>query len=807
LDWQGRPLVSNFGELSATEVTSSIVRWIEHSTGRSMERPHERLVDLPQIKPVDALARKPSFCSGCPHNISTKVPDGSVALGGIGCHGMAGMMPERHTLGATPMGAEGANWIGQSPFTSREHVFQNLGDGTYYHSGILALRAALSAGVNITYKILANDAVAMTGGQAVEGNVTAPAIAKQVWAEGVAHIAVVTDEPGKYAKKSFPKGVTVHHRSELDEIQRSFREIRGVTVIVYDQACAAEKRRLRKRTELVDPPKRLIINELVCEGCGDCNVQSNCISLEPVATEFGRKRTIDQSSCNKDYSCLDGYCPSFVTVYGGERRASAGEKAVKVTSVEAGDARSAARSVIVALPQVSPRTERRHSSILVTGVGGAGIVTLGAVLAMAAHLEGKAVSVLNVLGMAQKNGAVTSHVRISNVHDEVLATRIGPGECDLIIGTDPIVTGSPESIGTISRNRTRIVMDEHIQPTSDFATTPDLSFDVVPIKRRLARAGGDEALYSVEATKWAKEIFGDIIMSNMMMLGVACELGQLPVGAEALHRAIELNGQSIDDNQLAFDVGRLAVHDPDRIVQLARTGTAEVADLELERQSRVAERSLAEIVSLRSDFLVGYQNSALATKYRDTVAEVERRERSVIGADSDDLSKAVARYYFKLLAYKDEYEVARLYTDGSFRKQLDREISGHYRIELNLSPQMWNSRDPRTGRAKKRTFGRWILPVLRVLALGRKIRGTKLDILGRSAHRRLERELIREYERTIDEIVNSLNAGNHGLAIEIAEYPESIRGYDVVKEESIRATMEQVEALLVAFREAAADVA
>jgi indolepyruvate ferredoxin oxidoreductase len=728
-----------------------------------------------------------------------------MALGGIGCHGMAAMLPERHTMGATPMGCEGANWIGQSPFTTRTHIFQNLGDGTYYHSGILAIRASLSAGVNVTYKILANDAVAMTGGQAVEGNVTAPAIVQQVVAEGVTRVAVVTDDPGKYPRHAFPSGVTVHHRRELDEIQRQMRDEPGVTAIVYDQACAAEKRRLRKRKQLVDPSKRLVINELVCEGCGDCNVQSNCISIEPLETEFGRKRRIDQSTCNKDYSCLEGYCPSFVTVHGGELR-SATRRAPAGGTVS----RSAAIAAVADLPEEAPRFEGAQCSLLVTGVGGAGIVTLGSVVAMAAHLEGKAVSVLNVLGMAQKNGPVTSHVRIADDSDETLASRIGPGESDVILGTDPIVTGGAESLRTIAKDRTRIVLNEHVQPTSDFASHPDLSFDVGPLRRRLVRAAGADGVTSIEATRWATAIFGDAMMANMLLLGYACQLGDLPLGPGSLRRAIELNGQAVSDNQLAFDLGRMVAIDPVRVQALADvpatdgivdvTSDLDLSDLSAQRERGVRVRTLEDKVATRAAFLTQYQNAAYARRYRDRVDAVARREEEVMGSGRDELARAAADNYFKLLAYKDEYEVARLYTDGSFRRQLDRELSGNYRIELNLAPQVFNARDKRTNRARKRTFGPWIFPVLGVMARGKRLRGTAFDPFGRTSHRRLERELITWYEQLVDELAAGLTPANHDLAVEIASIPESIRGYDTVKEESVAKARENYEVLMEQFR-------
>ena len=794
-DWQGAPLISNYGELSVSDVRDAVARWLEHATGQVLTASPIHVAAQLQVQASPTPARKPAFCAGCPHNTSTTLPDGSIALGGIGCHGMAAMIPERRTFGATPMGCEGANWIGQSSFVDRDHIFQNLGDGTYYHSGILAIRGALSAGVNVTYKILANNAVAMTGGQPVEGDVSAQAIAQQMVAEGVKTIAVVSDEPDKYGRNpGFPSGIPVLDRSKLLEVQEKFRDTPGVSMIIYDQACAAEQRRLRKRHKIVDPPKRLIINELVCEGCGDCNTVSNCIAIEPIDTEFGRKRQINQSACNKDYSCLGGYCPSFVTVHGGELRTAT----KRAGAVSTGGGSGPAEAAVAALPPDSPRSEAAHCSVLITGVGGAGIVTLGSVLAMAAHLEGKGVSALNVLGMAQKNGPVTSHLRISNDPTDTAASRIGDREADVIIGADPIVTLSAESMRTITKDKTQIVLNQRVQPTSDFARDPDLQFELAPIRRRLAAAAGSDAIHDIDASKWALGVFGDTLMANMMLLGYASQLGLLPVGADALARAIELNGEAVPANSLAFGLGRVAAVNPSEVARLAGESPTILSSVDGSDASPSAS-TVEEVVAKRAAFLTGYQDAAYAERYRRRVATVQRREQEVLPGASGDLALAVAQNYAKLLAYKDEYEVARLYTDGSFRAQLDREMSGSYRIELNLAPQVFARRDKRTGRAPKRTFGPWVFPVLRVLAQGKKLRGTNLDPLGRTEHRRLERRLIADYEEAIDRLLGGLDVENYETAVAIARYPEGIRGYDTVKEQSLHAVADSLEALWAAF--------
>jgi indolepyruvate ferredoxin oxidoreductase len=785
-DEQGAPLVPNRGEL----VPEMVAKVIAGRLGKLVDAPDiaERarfrtalVVQTATAEPATNLMRRPAFCSGCPHNTSTRLPDGSVAFGGIGCHGMAMSMPDRPTLAITQMGGEGAGWIGMAPFLDTPHVFQNLGDGTYFHSGLLAVRAAVASGVNITYKILANGAIAMTGGQAIQGEVTAPEIAHQVVAEGAAKVVVVSDDPSRWKGQSLPKGVTVHDRLELDKIQRELREIPGTTVIVYEQECAAEKRRKRKRGKYPDPDLRVVINERVCEGCGDCSVQSNCISVEPVETEFGRKRRINQSSCNKDYSCLLGYCPSFVTVKGAKLRTSA--TALPPVPTDA----------VAVLPMPAVASSETPYSVLLAGIGGTGIVTMGALVGMAAHLEDKGVTVLDVAGLAQKNGPVTSHIRVYDRPDEVHATRIEARGADVLIGADIVVSSGQECISKVAPERTALVVNDHVAPTADFARNPDLDLSATPMRKALERAAGGEGSF-LPATELADALMGDTIYTNMLLLGFACQQGRLPVSLEALERAIELNGVAVDANQRAFTWGRLAASDLAVVEAIATAAVGDVLD-EPEK-----EESLDELVARRKAELTDYQNAAYAKRYAAVVDRVRSAEEERVPG-SDALAKAVARYLYKLMAYKDEYEVARLMGDREFWRSLDEQFEGDLRVEFNLAPQVFNRRDPDTGRAKKWTFGPWMRTGFAVLAKGKRLRGTSFDLFGRTAHRREERALIGQYEATIDELLGALDAENLELAVEIASIPEDIRGYELVKDAHLRDARAREAELLEKFRE------
>jgi indolepyruvate ferredoxin oxidoreductase len=788
-DERGAPLIPSEGELAPPLVAQAIRAWLECRAPELARRLRPAPPALAAAPP--GLMRLPSFCSGCPHNTSTVVPEGSVAQGGIGCHGMAVWMPDRPTLAVTQMGGEGANWIGSAPFTSVPHIFQNMGDGTYFHSGLLAIRAAVAAGVSVTYKLLVNGAVAMTGGQPIEGEpmdgaVTAPEIARQLAAEGVRRIAVLSDDPDKYAPGSFPPGVSVHPRDELARVQKELREVKGVSALVYDQTCAAEARRLRKRGQLPDPERRIVINELVCEGCGDCSVQSNCISIEPVETELGRKRRINQSSCNKDYSCLEGYCPSFVSVLGGSVRQASREGA-------RADAALFETLPLPALPELE-----RPWNVLLTGIGGTGVVTVGAILAVAAHLEGKGCSELDVTGLAQKNGAVSSHVRIARRPEELHATRIANGGADLLIACDLVVATSPENLPRVGEGRSVAVVNSDVAPTADFASRPDLDLRPDAMEATLRRAAGEAACHFLPASRLATALLGDALATNLFLLGYAFQIGRVPVSLAALERAIELNGRATEWNLRAFAWGRLAAHD--------RAAVDAAAKPLLEGRAEPETRTLDALVAHRADFLGAYQSAAWAQRYRDFVARVAARERS-LGDGRDDLARAVARYLFKLMAYKDEYEVARLYTDGSFRRQLEREFEGDYRLRIHLSPQFLPGflapRDPETGRVKK-----WSIPAplmlagFRVLAALRRLRGTPFDVFGWGAHRRLERRLIDEYRQTVEELLEGLSAENRPLAVEIASLPEHVRGFDSVKERHLAEVREKERELLAAYRRA-----
>jgi indolepyruvate ferredoxin oxidoreductase len=789
-DEAGAPLVPAEGELAPAAVAEAIRRWLERRLPELASQLPPRPAEPGLAAPASGgLVRLPSFCSGCPHNTSTVVPEESIALGGIGCHGMAVWLPDRHTLAVTQMGGEGANWIGQAPFVETPHIFQNMGDGTFFHSGLLAIRAAVAAGVNVTYKILANGAVAMTGGQPIEGEpilrgeVSVPEIARQLDAEGVRRIAVVSDAPDKYpADARFPAGASFHHRDALDRVQRELRATPGITALIYDQACAAEARRLRKQGAYPDPDRRVVINELVCEGCGDCSVQSNCISIEPVETDFGRKRRIEQSSCNKDYSCLKGYCPSFATIEGGRLRRQA---------AHGGGAEDELR--FAALPEPVVADPGRPVNVLVAGIGGSGVVTVGALLGMAAHLEGKGCSVLDVTGLAQKNGPVTSHVRVAARPDALFASRIAAGTADLVLGCDVVVTAGAEVLSRMGKGRTTALVNTHVAPTADFATHPDLDLSPGRMEAAIRAAAGDEGCLLLDARSLATALLGDAIATNLFLVGYALQRGLLPVGLPALHRAIELNGRAVATNRRALAWGRLAAVDPEAVRRAAAPGLREATAVPSPADG------LEALVERRAAFLTAYQSAAYARRYRARVDSVAARERACCG-EPLLLAPAVARVYAKLLAYKDEYEVARLWTDGSFRAQLEREFESWRRVRIQLAPQIANPRDPATGRARKWSFGPWFLSVLAVMARMRFLRGTPFDPFGWTAHRRLERRMIRDYERTVDELVAGVGPETRALAVAIVSLPERVRGFDLVKERQLEEARRVEEGLRAEWR-------
>lgn len=737
--------------------------------------------------PDPSKDRIPHFCSGCPHNTSTRVPEGSRALAGIGCHYMALWM-DRETATFTHMGAEGATWIGAAPFTSEKHVFANLGDGTYFHSGLLAIRAAVAGKVNITYKILYNDAVAMTGGQNVDGPLDPAMISRQIAAEGVSPIIVVTDDPEKYpAAIDWAPGVTIRHRSELDAVQRELRDKPGVSAMIYDQTCASEKRRRRKRNEYPDPAKRVVINEAVCEGCGDCSVQSNCLSVEPLETEFGRKRQINQSSCNKDYSCVNGFCPSFVTVEGGNLKKP--KKAVAEPAKAAAPAQGS-------LPYPALPDTRAPYGVLVTGIGGTGVVTVGQILAMAAHVEGKGCSVLDMSGLAQKGGPVLSHVRLADSPDQLFSTRVGTGAADLVIGCDEIVTAGRDALSRMGEGRTHAVINATGTPTAAFVRNPDWQFPEAGAQQDIQRACGAGRAEFIDAGRIATALMGDSIATNLFMLGYAWQKGWVPLAEASILKAIALNGVSVDFNTQAFVWGRTAAHDLASVEKLARA-SAPAQVIEFKRSP-----ALDDVVARRVAFLTGYQNAAYARQYSDFVAQVRQAESAVVEAGKPlRLTETVARYYFKLMAYKDEYEVARLHADPAFTAKIAGMFEGDYKVKFHMAPPLLAKRDHQ-GHLVKREFGPWMMSAFRLLSRLRGLRGSALDVFGYTAERRTERALIAHYRDTLAALLPRLSAANLPQMIALAAIPEDIRGYGHVKERHLKAAREKEAALLAELKAA-----
>jgi len=777
-----------------SEAIRSRVAWIQAK---------EQELTLPRAN----FPRAAHYCSGCPHNTSTAVPEGSRAHGGIGCHYMVTWM-DRSTDTFSHMGGEGVTWCGQAPFTETQHIFQNLGDGTYFHSGSLAVRQAIAAKVNITYKILYNDAVAMTGGQPVDGTLTVPDIAHQMRAEGVQTIIVVSDDIEKWSRPEiFPSGVEFIHRDELDAVQKRMREIKGTSILIYDQTCATEKRRRRKRGKLEDPKKRVMINSLVCEGCGDCGVKSFCVSVLPKETEYGRKREIDQSGCNKDYSCVKGFCPSFVTVHGGGLKKKKGSaNAVDFDSLPA---------PVFATDLAQPW------NVLVTGIGGTGVVTIGALIGMAAHLEGKGSTVLDQTGLAQKGGAVTCHLRIAKTPADIHAVRIAAGEADLVLGCDMVVVNDYWALSKIRAKRSNVVLNTYEAMPGTFTTKPDMQFPAQKIIDSVKLALDGDSPELVDATELATALLGDTIAANLFMLGYAWQKGWVPVSHDALMRAIELNGAAIEMNKAAFNWGRMGAHDigvvrdaagvrkhlPTGAIPLALparpsrtpndTGTiaSPLAD-------QVFSGSLDEQISRRAKFLVDYQNEAYAQKYGALVDKVRAAEQSRTPGFTS-LSEAVARYAFKLMAYKDEYEVARLYTSGDFEQRIRDTFEGDYKVHFHLAPPLLAKKDA-DGHLRKAEYGPWMFKAFRVLAKFKGLRGGALDVFGYSAERKMERQLIVDYFRQVDELLAGLGHDNHALAVDIASVPEHIRGYGHIKERHFADAMKRQDDLLAAWRNAQA---
>ena len=779
-DERGASLVPEVSGLNAQIVAAALrKRLARFGIGLAAAAPESlNLGNLPLTPTGGELVRAAGFCSGCPHSTSMRVPEGHMNLGGTGCHAMATMrkMDGRQTEILHHMGGEGAMWIGMSPFANRTHMFQNVGDGTFSHSGSLALRAAVAAGVNVTYKVLVNGFIAMTGGQDIPGGLDTPAICRIVLAEGAATVVVVTEDPRRVRRRGgLPRGVKVVHRKKLLTVEAQLASMSGVTVLVYDQECAAELRRHRKRGRAVEPDKRAYIHPEVCEGCGDCNAVSNCISVEPLETPLGRKRRIDQSSCNKDFSCVDGYCPSFVTLYGATPRVR------QVAAIESLGAEPP-------LPEPALAGESQPTyDIVVGGIGGSGVLTIGAILGRAAFVEGRFVSVLNETGMAQKNGSVQSHIRISALADAQLSPRVAPGTVDLVIGGDIVVASAPATLDLYHPDRTSLVVNREVKPTVAFADNPDLNLADQHMVDTLHKATNGR-LDVVDADEVAVAALGDEIYSNVLLIGVAAQKGLLPISVKAIEEAITLNGVSVEKNLQALRLGRLLVVG-DGSLDAVLTAVAA-------HQPAAQPPSVDEIITDRAERLVSYQDRAYAERYRGVVDQVRTAERR-IGRHDGELMRAVATYLFKLMAYKDEYEVARMYKDPSFKERLREEFDGDFRIKVNLAPQLFNTRDPMSGRARKfeLPFG-VVEPAFTVLAAMRRVRGTWLDVFGKTRHRREERQRIDDYERQIVSLSADLNDRNYDAAVQIASVPEMIRGYDSVKDQSAqRATAAQQQYL------------
>ena len=753
-DENGAELLSNLGELTPAIVSKAIAgrlqRFYQSDTINARVEWIKRK-EASLAKAANGIERIPHFCSGCPHNTSTKVPEGSRALAGIGCHYMANWMPDRATKTFTQMGGEGATWIGQAPFTDTEHVFQNIGDGTYFHSGILAIRAAVASGVNITYKILYNDAVAMTGGQPVDGSLKVEDVICQLRGEGIKRIALVSDQPEQW-QGQFDKtpGYSLHHRDEMDGLQRELRKFKGTSVLIYEQVCAAEKRRRRKKGLLEDPAKRLFINPAVCEGCGDCSIQSNCLSILPLETELGRKRQIDQSACNKDYSCVKGFCPSFVTVTGGKIR----KQKLDLNALD---------REFEALPTPEIPALDQPWNTVITGIGGTGVLTVGALIAMAAHIEGKGCATLNQTGLAQKFGAVVCHVRIAKSQEDINAVRISAGEADLLLGCDLVVSSGFEAMGKVSIDRSHAVINAAEVPTSAFILNPDMPFPHQAMHEKIESEVGKDKTRFIDSNRIATALLGDSIASNLFMLGYAWQSGLVPVSAEALQQAIEMNGVAIAFNQQAFLWGRRYAHQAEKVLSL------------IAKNNTLKSQSLDELIEDRAGRLVDYQNDKYANRYRQTVDQIR-------AVDSNStLTKAVAKNLYRLMAYKDEYEVARLFCQKDFLSEIENQFEGDYKLSFNLAPPLLSRLDKNSGRPAKREYGGWMLKAFSVLQKLKGLRGTAFDIFGYSEERKLERSDIENYLAIIETVKNGLTKENYSIALELCEVTSGLKGYGPVK--------------------------
>ncbi|MFT5575833.1 MAG: indolepyruvate ferredoxin oxidoreductase [Bermanella sp.] len=776
-DEHGHDLLPNLSELTPAMVARAIASRIrrfyqsEEIEKRLNFYAHKEQSLASKRNKID---RKPHYCSGCPHNISTQAPEGSTALGGIGCHYMGTFMESRPAKTFTQMGGEGVSWVGQAAFTDTPHMFQNLGDGTYFHSGSLAIRQAVASGVNITYKILYNDAVAMTGGQPVDGSLSVEKIIRQLRGEGVKRIAVVSDHPDKF-QFVLGDGLTLDHRDRLMAIQKELREMSGTTILIYEQTCAAEKRRRRKKGLLEDPNRRIFINAAVCEGCGDCGKKSNCLSVLPKETELGRKREIDQSACNKDYSCVSGFCPSFVSVIGGSLKKN--NSTQNITD-------------FATLPEpVLPKLDRPWN-IVVTGVGGTGVLTVTAVLAMAAHIEGKGCATMNQTGLAQKFGPVVSHLRVAKRQEDINAVRIPAGDADLLLGCDLVVSTSDEAIAKVNIERSYAVINDSETPTAEFVYNPDVQFPMDSMKRIIEDEVGKDKVDFVEATHIATHLLGDAVATNFFMLGYAFQKGYIPVSADAIDQAIELNAVAVEFNTQAFLWGRRCVVDAQTVRQISGTPASHWQPLS----------ELDDIINFRHQHLVKYQNVSYADHYRALVERVRGAEAACEGHGDYALTRTVAEALHKLMAYKDEYEVARLYSDGEFMKQLRETFEGDFKLQFHMAPPLLSKKDPDTGQAKKMQFSAWMMPLFSVLAKFKGLRATRWDIFGYASERRQERAILAQFQSDLDELLKNLSVDNLPVAIELVGLVEKIRGFGYIKEAAIAQYQLRREHLLKTFR-------
>ncbi|MBL8267091.1 indolepyruvate ferredoxin oxidoreductase family protein [Steroidobacter sp.] len=782
-DLRGAPLLSTVGELTVGQIRNAIYRLLQqlNLSDELLEQrgAHYRDLEATAASRGSRKFRPAYFCSGCPHNTSTKIPDGSLALGGIGCHGLAAVVMDRNTMQFVPMGHEGSPWLSVGPFVDTPHVFQNMGDGTYSHSGVLAIRAAVAAKSNITYKVLYNDAVAMTGGQPVEQQISPVEMVRQLLSEGVRPVRLVSDNPEQFAQVRLPPHASLHHRDELDQLQRELRETPGVTGIVYEQTCATEKRRRRKRGLMVDPEKRVFINPAVCEGCGDCSVQSNCISVQPLETEFGRKRKIDQSTCNKDYSCVKGFCPSFVTVTGGQIAVRTGGNVDRLQQLTSQ----------LPVPAVAPLDARGYN-ILIGGIGGTGVLTVGAILGMAAHLEHKGCTVLDMTGMAQKGGAVTSHIRIAPDPRDVYTSRLSEGMTDVMIACDLIVGAGAPVLKTVQPGRTVAILNSDVAPTGEFQSNKKAQLDETDLRDTVVAALAGSACYELPASRISTQLTGDSIGTNILMLGYAAQKGLLPVSIESIEQAIRLNGTFVSGNLRTLALGRLAAHDVSALLR-------ELDD----RNEPAAPVTIDDIVASRVRLLTAYQDDAYAQRYVQFVTDVRSQLEARRLRGTEKFVREVALTLAKLMAYKDEYEVARLYTELAFKQRLNEQFSGDFKLTFHLAPPMLPGRDP-SGRPKKRAFGAWVLPLFKVLHAAKGLRGTAFDLFGYTAERRMERRLIEDYRTLIQRIVKELDDARLPTAIEIASAAADIGGYGPVKEASVNVYEKRLEQLLATFETA-----